>query len=114
MSDDSPLLAPEDQVLSTLNPDGSRRWVRPRIVHGKWWKRRAVVAWGLILLFNVLPWIQIGGKPLLRLDVMAREFTFFTVTFRQQNILEISHCLNATSTLLVLLHCELLQTKTQL
>lgn len=82
MSDDSPLLAPEDQVLSTLNPDGSRRWVRPRIVHGKWWKRRAVVAWSLILLFNVLPWIQIGGKPLLRLDVMAREFTFFTVTFR--------------------------------
>ena len=82
MSDDSPLLSPEEHVLSTLNQDGSRRWVRPRIVHGKWWKRRAVVAWALILLFNILPWVQIAGKPLLRLDVVAREFTFFTVTFR--------------------------------
>lgn len=82
MADDSPLLAPEDQVLSTLNPDGSRKWVRPRIVHGRWWKRRAVVAWALILLFNVLPWLSIGGKPIFRLDVVAREFTFFTVTFR--------------------------------
>lgn len=77
-----PLLDAPDEVLSTLNPDGSRRWIRPRLIRGRWWKRRAVVAWSLIALFNVLPWIQIGGKPLLRLDVVAREFTFFTVTFR--------------------------------
>jgi cytochrome c oxidase accessory protein FixG len=82
MADENPLLSPEEHVLSTLNQDGSRRWVRPRIVHGKWWKRRAVVAWSLILLFNVLPWITIAGKPLFRLDVVAREFTFFTVSFR--------------------------------
>lgn len=82
MADENPLLSPEEHVLSTLNQDGSRRWVRPRIVHGKWWRRRAVVAWTLILLFNVLPWITIAGKPLFRLDVVAREFTFFTVSFR--------------------------------
>jgi cytochrome c oxidase accessory protein FixG len=82
MADENPLLSPEEHLLSTMNQDGSRRWVRPRIVHGKWWKRRAVVAWSLILIFNILPWIKIAEKPLLRLDVVAREFTFFTVSFR--------------------------------
>ncbi len=82
MSDPTPLLDPDERVLSTLNQDGSRRWLRPKVAHGKWWKRRAIVGYGLIVLFNLLPWIHINGKPILLLDVMHRQFTFFTVTFR--------------------------------
>jgi len=82
-----PLLDAPEEVLSTLNQDGSRRWIRPRVARGRWWKRRAVVAWALIALFNVLPWLEWGGKPFFRLDVLAREFTFFTVSFRPTDTL---------------------------
>ena len=74
-------LAPPDQVLSTLNPDGTRRWLAPRLAKGRFWKRRRVLAYALILLFNVLPWLSIGGKPAMLLDLVHRKFTFFGVTF---------------------------------
>ncbi|MDF1798626.1 MAG: cytochrome c oxidase accessory protein CcoG [Planctomycetota bacterium] len=75
-------LTPPDQVLSTLNPDGTRRWLAPRLSKGRFWRRRRVLGYFLMVLFNVLPWIQIGGKPAMRLDVLQREFTFFGVAFQ--------------------------------
>ena len=32
------LLEAPERVLSTMNPDGSRRWIRPKSAMGKWWK----------------------------------------------------------------------------
>ena len=72
----------DGRVLSTLNADGSRRWLDPREVSGRWHRRRTVVAWVLIALFSVLPWLRIAGKPPILLDVMTRHFTFFGTTFR--------------------------------
>ena len=83
-------LEPPEHVLSTLNPDGTRRWLAPRLAKGRFWKRRRVVAYWLILLFNLLPWIQIGGKPAMLLDVMHREFTFFGMTFQPTETLLIT------------------------
>jgi len=50
-------------VLSTLNDDGSRRWINPRPSQGRFLTRRRAVAIGLIALFTMLPHVQIGGKP---------------------------------------------------
>ncbi len=75
------LLQPEEQVLSTLNRDGSRRWLRPRVSKGRFLARRRAVAWGLIAVFVSLPWIAIRGKPAILLDIVHREFTFFGKTF---------------------------------
>ncbi len=72
----------DERVLSTLNADGTRRWMDPREVHGAWRRRRAIVAWALIALFTVLPWLRIGGKPPILLDVLTRHFTVFGTTFR--------------------------------
>lgn len=71
----------EQQVLSTLNRDGSRRWLKPRPSRGKFWHRRRAVAYILIALFTMLPYVQIAGKPAMFLDVAHREFTFFGFTF---------------------------------
>ena len=73
--------APE-RVLSTLNPDGSRYKIHPRTAHGRFHRARAIVAYGLIAIFVVLPYIHIGGKPAILLDLIRREFTFFGATFR--------------------------------
>lgn len=67
-------------VLSTLNDDGSRRWIRPRPSFGRFLSRRRVTAWGLIALFTSLPHISINGKPAILLDLVTRRFTFFGVT----------------------------------
>jgi cytochrome c oxidase accessory protein FixG len=72
--------APE-HVLSTLEQDGSRRWLYPKLVTGELWKRRRIVAYGLIALFVTLPHLRIAGKPPILIDVPAREFVFFGQTF---------------------------------
>ncbi|MFG0275426.1 MAG: cytochrome c oxidase accessory protein CcoG [Phycisphaerales bacterium] len=68
-------------VLSTLNDDGSRRWLRPRLSKGRFLVRRRVVAYGLVALFAALPFLTINGRPAVLLDIVRREFTFFGVTF---------------------------------
>ncbi len=73
----SSLLQPEERVLSTLNADGSRRWLNPRVSKGRLWQRRRIVAWALIFIFVSLPHIYIGGRQWVLLDVAHREFTIF-------------------------------------
>ena len=41
----------QERVLSTLNRDGSRNWIRPRLAHGRFLRRRRIVAYALIALF---------------------------------------------------------------
>jgi cytochrome c oxidase accessory protein FixG len=74
------LRAPE-RVLPTLNQDGTRRWIRPRHVTGKFERRRLAVGWALIATFCSLPFVRVGGKPAVLLDVVHREFTLFGRTF---------------------------------
>ncbi|MEX1312235.1 MAG: cytochrome c oxidase accessory protein CcoG [Candidatus Sulfomarinibacteraceae bacterium] len=75
--------APEaqEQVLSTMNRDGSRRRIRPKVSKGRYHRRRFITAWGLILGFVLIPILKLNGKPLMLLDIGKREFTFFGATF---------------------------------
>lgn len=70
-----------ERVLSTLNADGSRRWLKPWVSPGRFLHRRRMVAYGLIVVFTIMPYLRIGGKPPILLDIPAREFTFFGTTF---------------------------------
>ena len=81
MSSNESLLAPKERVLSTLNPDGSRRWLKPRPSPGTFRLARRIVAYLLIVIYSALPWITINGKPAMLLDVVQRRFTFFGKTF---------------------------------
>jgi cytochrome c oxidase accessory protein FixG len=78
---DSALLAPEQHVLPTLESDGSRRWVNPSLAQGFFWNRRRAVAYLLIAFFVTLPHLRFGGKPLVLLDIIHRQFTFLGHTF---------------------------------
>jgi len=69
------------RVLPTLNEDGSRRWIRPKPSHGSYAKVRRVVAYGLMLVFFLIPHLRMGGKPLILLDIPRRQFTLFGTTF---------------------------------
>ena len=79
--DNDALLEAPEHVLSTLEQDGSRRWLRPRLSMGRWWHRRRVVAYLLMVVFVAVPHIRIGGQPAILLDIPAREFTILGRTF---------------------------------
>ena len=75
--------APEaqEQVLSTMNRDGSRRRIRPKLSKGRYHRRRRLTGWALILIFTLIPIFRINGKPLMLFDIVRREFTLFGSTF---------------------------------
>ncbi len=79
--DEVATLTSPEHVLSTLESDGSRRWLYPLLSKGRFWKRRRVVAYLLAVVFIALPHLSIGGKPPILLDVAAREFTLLGTTF---------------------------------
>ncbi len=75
------ILQPEEHVLSTLEKDGTRRWLNPKLSKGFFLNRRRIVAYVLIAIFTLLPFLKVGGKPFILLDIQAREFTIFGFTF---------------------------------
>lgn len=81
VANDSPMLAAPEHVLSTLESDGTRRWLYPLLSKGKLWHRRRIVGYALAAIFILMPHLSIGGKPPILLDVAAREFTLFGTTF---------------------------------
>ncbi|HEY5934074.1 MAG TPA: cytochrome c oxidase accessory protein CcoG [Kofleriaceae bacterium] len=71
-----------ERVLSTLNEDGTRRWLKPRLARGRFLRRRQIVGYALIALFVALPFVEIGGRPALLLDLVTRELSVFGAVFR--------------------------------
>lgn len=73
-------ISPE-RVLPTLNADGTRNRIRPRLYDGRILRARRVVGWGLMALFVALPLLRVAHQPAVLLDVVHRRFTFFGHTY---------------------------------
>lgn len=72
---------PGGRVLPTLEADGSRRWLFPRLARGALWKARRWTAYGLIAVFTLVPFLRVGGRPLILIDVAGRQLTLLGQTF---------------------------------
>lgn len=75
------LLKPAGRVLPTLEADGSRRWMNPRLSTGNFWQARRVVAYVLLAIFTLVPYFSLNGHPLIQLDVVHRRFHILGATF---------------------------------
>jgi cytochrome c oxidase accessory protein FixG len=71
---------------SSLRADGSRAMVHPADVRGRFNTWRHVAFYGLIGLWALLPWITIAGKPAVFLDIPARAFYLFGLSFNAQDL----------------------------
>jgi cytochrome c oxidase accessory protein FixG len=71
-----------ERVLSTLNRDGTRHWLRPRLARGRFLRHRRRVGYALIALFVALPLVSIGGRPAFLIDLVARELVVAGAVFR--------------------------------
>ncbi len=80
----SSLLEPEERVLSTLEKDGSRRWLNPKLSGGSFLTARRIFAYFLIVAFTLTPYVHLIlglEKPLVLLDILHRKFILLGFTF---------------------------------
>jgi cytochrome c oxidase accessory protein FixG len=72
--------------LGSINADGSRRYIHPADVKGKYTFWRRLTALVLLVVYVVLPWIPVKGYPAVFLDVASRRFHFFGLTIATQDL----------------------------
>ncbi len=80
-----PARRPDLESLYTINPDGSRNFLHPADVRGRWQVRKQIVWTILLVIYAVLPWIEINGMPAVFLDIPGREAWLFGLSFTNQD-----------------------------
>jgi cytochrome c oxidase accessory protein FixG len=71
----------DTERLSNLDEYGDRIKVIPAEVRGFYRRHRTWTQFFLLLIFLVLPWTKINGEQSLLLDIAARKFAVFGITF---------------------------------
>lgn len=69
----------------SLRKDGSRNFIHPADVKGRFTNLKRVVFALLIVVYLTLPFVDIGGHPALFLDVVQRRFYLFGASFNAQD-----------------------------
>jgi cytochrome c oxidase accessory protein FixG len=77
---------PTRDAVTTIRDDGSRRYLHPADAPGRFFRARSLSGWLLIAVYLSLPWIKIGAHPAVFLDIAARRFHLFGLTFAFQDI----------------------------
>jgi len=70
---------------SSLRSDGSRNYVHPADVHGRFTRLRYIFFAALIAIYVVLPFVKIGGHPAVFMDIVNRRFYLFGSVFNAQD-----------------------------
>ncbi|MEM9553606.1 MAG: cytochrome c oxidase accessory protein CcoG [Acidobacteriota bacterium] len=76
---------PDLDTLYSVNADGSRNYLYPADVAGRWQVRQKYIWAVLIAIYAGLPWITIGGHPAIHIDLASRNAYLFGLTFTNQD-----------------------------
>ena len=71
--------------ITTVDEKGKRIWIYPKKPSGKFYSRRKIASYLLLVLLFGGPFVKIGGEPLLMLNVVTRKFVFFGQVFWPQD-----------------------------
>ncbi|MBI5513543.1 MAG: cytochrome c oxidase accessory protein CcoG [Deltaproteobacteria bacterium] len=107
-----PVHLPVVDPPSTLRGDGARVTVHTSDVSGRFTRARRVVAVLLLAVFVLTPWLTVGGRPVLLLDLPRRSFYVLGHVFNAQDVFLVfflvtgaAYALVAATTLLGRLWC---------
>jgi cytochrome c oxidase accessory protein FixG len=78
--------APSLDSVTTINEDGSRYFLHPADVTGRFNRWRRLSAYALIVVYFLLPWVPVNGNPAVFLDVAQRRFHLFGWTLAAQDM----------------------------
>lgn len=81
---------PEEQEsfrdrVSTIAGDGRRLWVYPKSPKGRLFNYRSLLAYLLLLIFFITPFIKVHGDPIMLFNFLERRFIIFGVVFFPQD-----------------------------
>ena len=71
--------------LASVARDGRRRWIYARQPSGRLYRARTLVSVFLLAFLFLAPFINVGGQPLMLLDVLNRRFVLLGVVFWPQD-----------------------------
>lgn len=71
--------------IGTINKEGKRAWVFPKIPKGKWYERRKWVSYFLLLFLFAAPFVKVNGNQFLLFNVIDRKFNIFGFPFWPQD-----------------------------
>lgn len=72
-------------TIGTVGADGKRNWIFPKQPAGRFYRWRSYLSYVLLLVLFGLPWIRVGGEPILLLNVIERHFILFGLSFTPQD-----------------------------
>ena len=78
--------SPNLTSLTSINEDGSRNFLHPADVRGKFTSLRKLFGLLLLAIYVLLPWIPVNGFPAVFLDLAERRFHFFGLTFLSEDL----------------------------
>ena len=76
---------PDLDTLMSVNADGSRNAIHPADCSGKFQDRKHGLWYLLIAFYLAMPWVEIGGKPAILIDIQQRHFYLLGQTFNAQD-----------------------------
>ncbi len=76
---------PDVDTIFSVNADGSRNPIHPADVHGRFQRRKHALWYLLIAVYLLVPWLEIGGHPVLLIDIPARHFYLLGATYNAQD-----------------------------
>lgn len=68
-----------------MNEKGGRKWIYAKKPSGKWYTRRTIFSWFILLFLVIAPFIRINGQPFILLDIASRKFIIFGAIFWAQD-----------------------------
>lgn len=60
-----------------IDASGQRKWINAKQPQGKWYQRRNIVGYTLLIFLVVAPLLKINGHPFMLLNVLNRKFFLF-------------------------------------
>ncbi len=76
---------PDLDTMYTINTDGSRNFLHPADVKGRWQGFKSGIWILLIAVYVALPWLRMDGRPMVHLDLPGRSAQLFGQTFTNQD-----------------------------
>lgn len=71
--------------IATVDEQGKRVWLYPKKPKGRFYNARTYVSWVLLVFLFGIPFVKVGGEPLLLFNVLERKFILFGIRFLPQD-----------------------------
>ncbi|MFN3909145.1 MAG: cytochrome c oxidase accessory protein CcoG [Flavobacterium sp.] len=71
--------------ISTIDQQGKRAWVYPKIPKGYFYEKRKMLSYALLVFLLAAPFIKINGNQFLMFNVLERRFNIFSFPFWPQD-----------------------------